>query len=687
MSYPLHALSSVSSSRTVCTETGFWGLDAAGGALTRPIHRASDTENLLWQGDALKRRPGSFPVGTFPGRINGIYFLGDQQIVHAGEGLYRGNAEGEPILLYSGLRDGPSVGFVRRQTVTHRWCNKYTPDGWWRETRTGDFLFINDGKNYLFYDGESAHSAVDLYWGGALRETLWDGATYSFYADVPIAVTGKLPDGSGGDLHPRGDNLISQFHCESFYVSDEADCSDFVFDVRLADTNPNIPPEIMIRDSEGVWRSYYCVAEDHMWRTDDGRLLLSLPDTPMRGGMPFSYDGNGRIVNLGNGIRRVANDGMDNVRITVAVYKDPPDLVQTATVQGFFGPDGTDRVLFLGGSAAAPGVDTFSAPDNYFCFYATSVERLGDERAPITGYCLLTDGRMAVLKDDPRGANVYFRSHTVVSMGQTLSGEPYQLDAYPSRMGAAVEGCVSCHTVGISGNEPVFLGKAGLYSVRSVSNELTNLNETVRRSGSIDPLLRAQSVAEARSVCWQGYYLLTFGDIGFITDGRRDSAGALRFLKWRFSSPITALGKTENGLYWGDGEGNVRRLAEEGEIPAFQPEAYWHCALPADNGGRRQNLKQLSALLCPAHGGKVRLRLFREQTPATDRSMAVQRLDFADWDFAAVSFDGSTAPRWMALPAVTGIGDGFEVRLYLDAGAELLLWGLRMIYEKGGTVR
>ena len=304
----------------------------------------------------------------------------------------------------------------------------------------------------------------------------------------------------------------------------------------------------------------------------------------------------------------------------------------------------------------------------------------------LTGYCLLPDGRMAVLKNDPSGSNVYFRSHTVVSVGQTISGEPFQLDAYPSRMGAAVEGCVSARTVGISGNEPVFLGASGLYGVRSVSNELTNLNETVRRSVPIDPLLSAMDRTLACAVTWQGYYLLTFGAEGFITDGRRDSTGALRFLKWHFSAPVTALGKQENTLYWGSAEGQVYRLAKVGETAPL-PEAYWHCYLPADRSGRRQNLKQLSASLCPDYRGQVRVRLYREQTPAADQPLAVHRPDFSDWDFGSVSFDGSATARWMALPAAGGPADGYAARLYLDAGEDLLLWGLRMIYEKGGTVR
>ncbi|MBQ9953241.1 MAG: hypothetical protein IJO92_02795 [Clostridia bacterium] len=687
MSYPFHSLNRVSAGRTVCSEIGFSGLDVAGGAFKNPISCAFDTENLIWEGSALKRRPGYRWISSFSQKINGIFYVGDQRIVHVGTKLYLEREQGFPKLLFGQMNDAASVGVVRKQEVEHRWCNASEMYGWSRQRKSGDFLFINDGKNYLFFDGEQVHAIADTHWGESLRNDLYDGMVYSTYAKVPISITGKLPNGDHGDVDPRGDNRLSQFRCESFYVDDKQDYTEFILDRYYKDCNEGIPTEIQIRDSNGVWRNYCCISADFYLNYDDVRTKLKI-DTPIKGGMPFSFDtANGKIVNLGYGSSYIANDGMDNLRITYAVYKDAPTALTGATVQGTYGTDGADDVLFLGGSEEAPGIDAFSARNDFFCFYATSVERLGDEKTFVTGYARLNDGRIAVLKNDPNDSNVYFRTHKTVSVGVTQSGEEYQVDAFPSKAGAAVEGCVSPHSVGIAGNEPIFLAESGLYSVRSVSNELINLDETVRRSLPIDPLLCKQNAASARSIRWRQYYLLVFGTLAVITDGRRDSNGMLHFLKWRFAHKITALGKNGNTLYLGDETGNTFEFGGADRDADLEMTSFWQTNLPEDSRGCRQILKQLSVAVSPDYEGEITAVLYREQTPMPQEALAMNRVDFSALDFAHFTFDGTDSMRWVQLPVTPSAADRYAVRIELCSGQELLLWGLRMVYEKGGTVR
>ncbi len=652
-----------------------------------PISRAFDTENLIWEGSALKRRPGYRLMENYSKKVNGIYFVGEHKIIHAGTKLYLQRETSAPKLLFDQMNDAPSFGVVRKQEVEHRWCNSSEMFGWNRERMSGDFLFINDGKNYLFFDGEQVHSIADQRWGEELRGDLDDGLVYSTYAKVPISITGKLPNGDHGDVDPRGDNRLSQFRCESFYVDDKKDYTEFILDRYYKDCNDGIPTEIQIRDSNGIWRNYSCISIDFYLNYDDVRTKLQI-DTPIKGGMPFSYDiADGKIVNLGYGSSYIANDGMDNLRITYAVHKEAPTALTGTTVQGLYGADGADNILFLGGSEESPGIDAFSARDDFFCFYATSVERLGNEQIPITGYARLSDGRIAVLKNDPNDSNVYFRTHKTVSVGATQSGDPYQVDAFPSKAGAAVEGCISPHSVGIAGNEPIFLAESGLYSVRGVSNELINLDETVRRSLPVDPLLCKQNAADARSIRWREYYLLVFGNLALLTDGRRDTGGMLRFLKWRFGHKITALGKNRNTLYLGDAEGNVFEFGENEKDDELELAAFWQTNLPEDSHGARQILKQLSVAVSPDYKGKITVILYREQAPCPQVSMALNRVDFSAWDFGALTFDGTDAIRWVQLPVVSSAADRYVIRIDLCAGQNLLLWGMRMVYEKGGTVR
>lgn len=680
MSYPLHTLRAKAASRSTWGKIGFWGLDLAGGAMERPVLCARETENLVWEGAALRRRPGYRFLEHFDAPIHGIFFWNTDKIIHAGERLWCLNAEGEKRLLFEGMRSAPSMGVLRRQTLTHRWCDLSTLDGWHRELITGDFLFINDGKNYLFYDGVEAHSLADPYWGGHRRNEIAAGEVYSTYSTVPIFIAGKTPDGQGGEVDPRGDNRLSQFRCDSFYLSADVQSQEFVLSCLYETANEGFPAEIQLRDSEGIWRSFSYKTHDFFLRCPNGRARIEI-GKPLWGGMPISVNETGRVVGVSGGDQNLADDGLDNLRITYAIFKDPPDALTGATVQGLYGANAADNVLFLGGSSVTPGEDAFSAADDFACFYETSTERLGSTPVPITGYCRLKDGRLAILKNDPNGANVYFRSHTLVTLGQI------QVDAYPSRMGAAVEGCVSAHTLGIAGNEPIFLARCGLYGVRSVSDELINLDETIRRSIPVDPILSRIDPSMARAIGWHGYYLLSYGKETLLTDGQRDAKGNLRFLKWRFSHVITALGKKDHILYLGDEEGNLYRFGDERDDAGKPFCAYWWAEFPSESGGRRQILKQLSAAFSPAYEGTASAVLYREQTPAAPVRVALHRLDFEKLDFSEFTFDGSGDLRWVALPVPSVSGDQFSVRVDLESGDDLLLWGLRMSYAKGGMVR
>lgn len=665
MSYPLHRLPGGAPARTVQTEKGFWGLDLASGLPNRPFSRAWETENLLWKGEALGLRPGYRAVATLSGRINGIWDYEGDLLVHAGEGLFRLHPDGTAEDLGAVLRDAPSHGVVRTQQAVRRTCITPYSAQWLRKSVTERFFFINDGEHYLFYDGEYVRPVADPCWGENLFEVYKTGVNPEFYATVPFTAVAKLP-GGGGDLDPRGDNRLSQFRCESFYVSSEAAVKAFKLHCLMQDYNKKMPPEVQIRDIEGVWR---CVASIDIAGTGSRDSQLVTVKTPgLQAGKKFRCNDMDGVVEFDAGEYTFADDGMDNVRITYGVLKEKPEALTGATVQGLYGADGADDVLFLGGSAAAPGEDAFSDPGDFFSFHETATERLGDPATPVTGYCRLRDGRLAVLKDDPDGPTVFFRSHREVTVGQTQSGEPYRVEAYPSKTGAAVEGCRTPFSVGVAGNEPCFLSASGLYSVRSVSDELTNLNETQRRSLAIDPLLTSYSPEEARAVLWNRYYLLAFGRTVFLTDGARDGEGQFRFLKWTLAHGITAFGKVDGALYFGDGEGRIFLFGEGTDDAGTSFTGFWQTAPLEEGSGQRIRLRRLWTALS---GGSVRAVLFRDGKPL---------------ELPACTAEGGETPQWSRLPTPPVTGSSLGVRLDLS-GDDPALWGIRVLYEKAGMER
>lgn len=680
MSYPIHQVPGGSAARTVHTESGFWGLDLSGGAMGRSFSRAVASENLIWEGESLKRRPGYQKIAGFSMPIHGIYPYGDTLIVHAGAYLYRLVEGEEPVKLDLIIGNTPSQGVIRSQALVVRRCLEPDTCYWTRETLSGEFLFVKAENAFVFYDGETVRPVADGHWGIGAKSLFENGIDPVYYAAVPFTAVAKNPLTNVGDVDPKGSNRLSQFRCESFYVPADATVAAFRLTCLYNGFRETTPPEVQLRDSDGNW---------HCFRSSEIKVPLIRVtnmvrvNTPIiRGGMSFTCDENDCAVTLDEGDYTLADDGMDNVRITYAVRKESPKALISARAMGLYGADGADDVLFLGGSPYAPGEDGFSAPGDFFCFYETSVERLGSDQTPVTGYCRLSDGRLAVLKNDPNSTAVFFREHKLVEVGATMSGEAYLVDAYPSKSGAAVEGCVSPFSVGIAGNEPIFLAQSGLYSVRSVSNELTNLNETVRRSIPIDPLLSSYDAALSRSVRWKNCYLITFGKDAFITDGQRDSDGALRFLKWTLGHGVTALGKKDEGLYFGDSEGNIYLFGEGTDDAGIPFTAYWETPEAEAANGRRLILRRLWAAVTP--GGHLTAQLRSDRTPLPAREVDLTLLDLGNIDFADLSFDGSKTVRWVPL-AGSGAAESISLRLELE-GEELRLWGLRMTYEKGGLM-
>ena len=100
MSYPIHKLTGGGGTVVTRTEREFMGLDTGGCGVNRPWSRAADTLNLIWDGEALRRRPGCAPFLEVGQPIYGLFCYGNQLIVHAGE------------LLISYFRYAPTSGTV-----------------------------------------------------------------------------------------------------------------------------------------------------------------------------------------------------------------------------------------------------------------------------------------------------------------------------------------------------------------------------------------------------------------------------------------------------------------------------------------------------------------------------------------------------------------------------------------------
>ena len=167
------------------TYTDFAGVDFSTDPSQIQINRSPDALNV-WknykdtEGTCIETRPGLKLVGTIGTKILGIYAVSDSKaIVHSGTKLYEWtNFPDEPTNetlneLYEGMNINNRTSF-----------NKF-----------GNYLYINDGTNYLRYDGNSVSKVSDS-------------------AFVPTTTIGRSPTGGGElyqDVNVLNKQRINQF--------------------------------------------------------------------------------------------------------------------------------------------------------------------------------------------------------------------------------------------------------------------------------------------------------------------------------------------------------------------------------------------------------------------------------------------------------------------------------------------
>lgn len=186
--------------------TDFAGVDFLNDESFIQINRSPDALNV-WKnysdisGGCIETRPGFRKIGTVGSKIYGIYIYSSSvAIVHSGTKLYKwegfpNNPENHLTVLNSSMAENKSV------------FNKFK-----------DKLYINDGTNYLYYDGSTC-------------------ASVSTIAYIPTTTIGRAPSGGGEPLQDvnllqakRKNTFLGDGTSTDYYLdSVDIDSVEFVF--------------------------------------------------------------------------------------------------------------------------------------------------------------------------------------------------------------------------------------------------------------------------------------------------------------------------------------------------------------------------------------------------------------------------------------------------------------------------
>ena len=190
--------------------TNFRGVDFRGEEIN--IVRSPDALNV-WKDykhtESIRTRPGLALDVSFPAPIYGIFFYRGWKLVHSGKKLYKVTAGGQKTVLFDGLREAKSNGFVF--------------DNIW---------YFKDGKHYLCYDGTTLEDVVGY---------------------IPTTSIGRKPAG-GGTIY-EDVNMLSDYRKNTFLGTGED--FDYYLDTKNIDTD--YIPVVKVDDKPKLWLSEFTV--------------------------------------------------------------------------------------------------------------------------------------------------------------------------------------------------------------------------------------------------------------------------------------------------------------------------------------------------------------------------------------------------------------------------------------------
>ena len=321
-------------------------------------------------------------------------------------------------------------------------------------------LYIIDGKNFIYYDGEEIHNVMDD-------------------AYIPTTYINIIPGGDNRDIGTEYEqrNLLQPAFRHTFYG--DGTTTDFFMN-----------EEFDAIEKVRVYGSEVKEDEDYTVDASKGKIIFqTAPRPPIEEGYPENYAG----------VEITAKKPLQSEKITgctlVAVYDERVFLSGN--------PAYPNNVYFCGRNQAAGFIDPSYFP-------VTSYVQDGVGTADITGMLVVADTLMVLKSDTQQDGSVYF--HTPSTTGDNLYAK-----VYGSTRGLAGIGCLGACINFL--DDPVFVSRLGVEAVGQLSTRLERAIE--HRSSLVDAKLVNLPLDSAVLEEWNGYLALLVDGKIFLADSRQ----------------------------------------------------------------------------------------------------------------------------------------------------------------------
>ena len=207
-------------------------------------------------------------------------------------------------------------------------------------------------------------------------------------------------------------------------------------------------------------------------------------------------------------------------------------------------------------------------------FGETSYAVCGGEMSAITGYSLLGDKTLAILKEySPNEPTMYIRE-AVLDEVITTDGEALDFKKvyFPQYHTSSTEGCLNFHTVDNLAGDKIFISKNGIFGISLSSNIKSDERFAKERSRLINPVLMKEDLTKAVGIVFDNRYYLAIGNKIYIADSRyktqydveMDDTFCYEFWLWEWQNAIiTSLFIKDNKLWFGTDDGKICSFQNE----------------------------------------------------------------------------------------------------------------------------
>ena len=246
--------------------------------------------------------------------------------------------------------------------------------------------------------------------------------------------------------------------------------------------------------------------------------------------------------------------------------EDPADKIRGCTFGVLFGVNGGSDRLFLSGNPKYPNTVFYSASDDFTYFPDNQYFSVGDESAAITGFVRVSDGTLAVLKEESdRDAAIFYVTGTQQSFFDD-NGELIKSYAlFTVSNGGAGEGNLHPHATANLAGDALMLSQNGVFAIVPNENGSVNVRQVKERSYSVNRRLVGEDLSRAVGIVHNNRYYLSVGGNCYVADAAHkyyrsgnDLNQSFNYEWWYWENvPATCWAIIDGSLWFGTSDGRL----------------------------------------------------------------------------------------------------------------------------------